>query len=136
MAYDSRKKEAPSRRRGRLVDGSGACASLGRQRLEIDRSAHRLISGGIGMKVIALVEFRQGVAGLLQIDDDLVEVDDAVKGAAPDEVVQRETDLLFVRRVIALERRSRESVAKGREGRADNLKPMRMRARSAACSLR
>ncbi len=72
------------------------------------------MSGGVRMEMIALVEFRQGVAGLLGIDDDLVEVDDPVKGAAADDVVQRETDLLFVGRAVAFERRSRERVAKGR----------------------
>src|SRR5208337_622391 len=44
--------------------------SLGRQRLEVNRVAHRLVAGGVGMEMIALVEFRQGIAGLLRIDDD------------------------------------------------------------------
>ena len=49
------------------------------------------------MQMVALVELRLDVAGLGRVDHHLVEVDDAVElAAAADEVVDGETDLLFV----------------------------------------
>ena len=69
---------------------------LGCQRLQINRAAHRFVARGVGMEVIPLVVFWQRVARSLWIDDDLVEVDDAVKGAATDKLVQRQANLLFL----------------------------------------
>src|ERR1700761_6261748 len=81
------------------------------------------------MEMIPLVVLWQRVAGFLRIDDDFVEVDDAVEGAAANEIVERHTDLLFLRRVVAFKRSAGECVAEGRERRANNPKPMCMGAR-------
>src|ERR1700722_13693842 len=89
----------------------GERSSVGCHGVQIDRSAHRLIAGRVRMKVIPLIVLGQRIAGLLRIDDDLIKVDDAVEGAAANEVVQRHADLLFLGRVVALERSARERIA-------------------------
>src|SRR5207249_2678293 len=76
--------------------------------------------------MVALVELRQAVAGLLRIDHHLVEIDDAVEGAAADEVVQGQAQLLLGGRVVALEWSSGESISEGRERRADDAQAMGM----------
>src|ERR1700722_1068689 len=81
------------------------------------------------MKVISLIVLGQRIAGLLRIDDDLIKVDDAVESAAANEVVQRHADLLFLGRVVALERSARERIAEGRERRSNDPEPTGVSAR-------
>src|SRR6187431_1559103 len=74
---------------------------------EVDRRRHRLVSRGIRMQMVALVELRPDVAWLSGVDHGLVEIDDAVELAAvADELVDRHADGFLLGRVIAFERRA------------------------------